>query len=61
MASIQARSRASGTVHRVILRVAGEQRSEFFLDEGGALEFQALVDRIGAARCRRAHCSRRPH
>lgn len=50
MASIQARSRAAGTVYRVMFRVAGEQRSESFVDEGGALEFQALVDRIGGAR-----------
>jgi integrase len=50
MASIQARSRATGTVYRVMFRVAGEQRSESFVDEGGALEFQALVDRIGGAR-----------
>ena len=50
MASIQARLRSAGTVYRVMFRVAGEQRSESVVDEGGALEFQALVDRIGGAR-----------
>ena len=50
MASIQTRSRSTGTVYRVMFRIAGEQRSESFVDEGGALEFQALVDHIGGAR-----------
>jgi integrase len=50
VASIQKRVRASGDIaYRVMFRMDGKQRSETFTDPKVAVEFAALVDRIGPA------------
>lgn len=62
MASIHPRKLADGTVSwRVMFRVDGRQRQETFVREKGAVEFAALVERIGADAASRILTARREH
>ncbi|MGC5078433.1 tyrosine-type recombinase/integrase [Agrococcus sp. DT81.2] len=60
MASLHPRRRANGDVSwRVLFRIGGKQAQETFNHEKGALEFIALVDRVGGDAARRTLEARR--